>query len=110
MEDDAAETGNAYGFRQSPLANAGSAVVGKNKQSIGSEPQEIGGAAALPDLDIDPLQQDDSRSQASWDYKDLAGAKVENEGASAVGGQQIQSQNRPAFNINRIDSEESDFL
>ena len=56
MEDDAAETGNAYGFRQSPLANAGSAVVGKNKQSIGSEPQEIGGAAALPDLDIDPLQ------------------------------------------------------
>lgn len=40
----------------------------------------MAGAAALPDLDIDPLGEDsvDDGDNVDWDYKDLAGAKNDN--------------------------------
>lgn len=71
----------------------------------------MAGAAALPDLDIDPLGEDsvDDGDNVDWDYKDLAGAKNDNQNYGS-----IQNNNRPAasgFNINNLnDSDDDDFL
>lgn len=72
----------------------------------------MAGAAALPDLDIDPLGEDDAESggNVDWDYKDLAGAKTDNQNYGS-----LQNNNKPPgsgrFNINNLnDSDDDDFL
>ena len=64
---------NSYMRDESPLVHQSSMLSATGKPDV-SQPQN---SAALPDLDIDPLQQDDDGDgNVDWDYKDLAGAKI----------------------------------
>ena len=60
----------------SPVAFPG-ATVGINQSRV-NEPQDSI-AAALPDLEIDPLQSSEGGDddKVDWNYKDLDGAKIQ---------------------------------
>jgi len=95
MDEDNLDIPKQLDRRMGSLANAGASIghaSSYQENSLTHQPQE-----ALPDLDLDIGNEgdaDDNGNANDWDYKDFAGAKVEN--GSATNGA------RSKFDINNL--------